>query len=192
VTGITPWSNRQELVGSCVERSSLQYRAAKLAQWFCGMLLVYRFLPFTALNNDMQNQGRIAMQTRSVVRPRIILLLLMPLLLAACARAAKAPAIKAPAVLQGDFRTHDPSIIRQDSTYYVFSTGDERGLNHGTIQIRRSTSESVEPRVSPAHMSTATAWAWIAAAEQCCWKPRIALLGLAGKQSFLMMACTGW
>jgi arabinan endo-1,5-alpha-L-arabinosidase len=79
------------------------------------------------------------MQTRSVVRPRIILLLLMPLLLAACARAAKAPAIKAPAVLQGDFRTHDPSIIRQDSTYYVFSTGDERGLNHGTIQIRRST-----------------------------------------------------
>jgi arabinan endo-1,5-alpha-L-arabinosidase len=79
------------------------------------------------------------MQTRSVVRPRIILLLLMPLLLAACARTAKAPAIKAPAVLQGDFRTHDPSITRQDGAYYVFSTGDEGGLNHGTIQIRRST-----------------------------------------------------
>lgn len=73
------------------------------------------------------------MQTRSVVRPRIILLLLMPLLLAACARAAKAPT-----VLQGDFRVHDPSIIKQNDSYYVFSTGDERGLNHGTIQIRRS------------------------------------------------------
>jgi arabinan endo-1,5-alpha-L-arabinosidase len=69
----------------------------------------------------------------------------MPLLLAACAGVkgiptpAGAPAIKAPTVLQGDFRTHDPSIIRQDSAYYVFSTGDEGGLNHGTIQIRRST-----------------------------------------------------
>ena len=73
------------------------------------------------------------MQTRSVFRPRIILLLLMPLLLAACARATKAPT-----VLQGDFRVHDPSIIKQDDAYYVFSTGDERGLNHGTIQIRRS------------------------------------------------------
>ena len=79
------------------------------------------------------------MQPRSALRPRIILLLLMPQLLGACARAAKAPTVKAPAVLQGDFRTHDPSIIRQDSAYYVFSTGDEGGLNHGTIQIRRST-----------------------------------------------------
>ena len=74
------------------------------------------------------------MQTRSVFRPRIVFLLLMPLLLAACARATKAPA-----VLQGDFRVHDPSIIKQDDAYYVFSTGDEGGLNHGTIQIRRST-----------------------------------------------------
>ncbi len=73
------------------------------------------------------------MQTRSVVRPRIILLLLMSLLLAACARAAKAPT-----VLQGDFRVHDPSIIKQNDAFYVFSTGDERGFNHGTIQIRRS------------------------------------------------------
>src|SRR5690242_9407129 len=86
-----------------------------------------------------------ASNPRSVTRPRIVLLLLMPLLLAACAGVkgiptpAGAPAIKAPTVLQGDFRTHDPSIIRQDSAYYVFSTGDEGGLNHGTIQIRRST-----------------------------------------------------
>jgi arabinan endo-1,5-alpha-L-arabinosidase len=57
----------------------------------------------------------------------------------AAAPATKAPALKAPDVLQGDFRTHDPSIIAQDSAYYVFSTGDEGGLNHGTIQIRRST-----------------------------------------------------
>src|SRR3954454_16254382 len=85
------------------------------------------------------NQGRIAMQTRSILRPRIVLLLLVPLLLAACAGATKAPAAKAPTVLQGDFRVHDPSIIQQDGAYYVFSTGDEGGLNHGTIQIRRST-----------------------------------------------------
>jgi hypothetical protein len=71
------------------------------------------------------------MQPGSAVRPRIILLLLMPLLLAACARAAKAPTVKAPGVLQGDFRTHDPSIIRQDSAYYVFSNGDQGGLNYG-------------------------------------------------------------
>ena len=66
------------------------------------------------------------MQTGSVFRPRIVFLLLMPLLLAACARATKAPA-----VLQGDFRVHDPSMIKQDDAYYVFSTGDEGGLNHG-------------------------------------------------------------
>src|SRR5690242_13726284 len=78
------------------------------------------------------------MQTSSVLRPRAILLLLIPLLLAACTGTVKAPAVKAPAVLQGDFRTHDPSIIRQDSAYYVFSAGDEGGLNHGTIQVRRS------------------------------------------------------
>jgi arabinan endo-1,5-alpha-L-arabinosidase len=74
------------------------------------------------------------MQTRSALRPRIVLLLLVPLLLAACARAAKAPT-----VLQGDFRVHDPSIIQQDGAYYVFSTGDEHGLNQGNVQIRRST-----------------------------------------------------
>jgi arabinan endo-1,5-alpha-L-arabinosidase len=70
----------------------------------------------------------------------------MPVLLVACARATKeiptqegAPAIKAPTALQGDFRVHDPSMIKQDGAYYVFSTGDEGGLNQGTIQIRRST-----------------------------------------------------
>src|SRR5262245_9071308 len=90
--------------------------------------------------------GRTTMQSRSILRPRIALLLIMPMLLAACARTAQetptqggVPAIKAPAVLQGDFRVHDPSIIKQDGAYYVFSTGDEYGLNHGTIQIRRST-----------------------------------------------------
>src|SRR5215212_5344337 len=70
---------------------------------------------------------------RSFLWPRIVLLLLMPLLLAACARATKAPA-----VLQGNFRVHDPSIMKQDGAYYVFSTGDEHVLNQDTVQIRRS------------------------------------------------------
>jgi arabinan endo-1,5-alpha-L-arabinosidase len=48
------------------------------------------------------------------------------------------PAAAAPKVMTGDFRTHDPGMIRQDQTYYVFSTGDERGLNEGNIQIRKS------------------------------------------------------
>lgn len=39
--------------------------------------------------------------------------------------------------MQGDFRVHDPSLIKQDATYYVFSTGDER-YHNGMIQIRRS------------------------------------------------------
>jgi arabinan endo-1,5-alpha-L-arabinosidase len=100
------------------------------------------------------------MQPRSVFRPRIALLLLMLLLLTTCSRAAKetptleaatpsvgipqeqpqaeSPAVKAPTVLQGDFRVHDPSMIKQNGTYYVFSTGDESGLNHGAIQIRSS------------------------------------------------------
>ena len=34
--------------------------------------------------------------------------------------------------MQGDLRAHDPSLIKQDNTYYVFSTG-------GGIQIRTST-----------------------------------------------------
>ena len=45
----------------------------------------------------------------------------------------------APRVLTGDIRTHDPGMIRQNETYYVFSTGDERGLNEGNILIRKST-----------------------------------------------------
>ena len=98
--------------------------------------------------------GRTAIPRRLIFRPHIVLLLLMPLLLAACARATEetptlqptqgklqggVPTVKAPTALQGDFRTHDPSIIGQDGKYYVFSTGDEGGLNQGTIRIRRST-----------------------------------------------------
>ena len=59
-------------------------------------------------------------------------------LLTACARVASAPAIPAPSSLKGDFRVHDPSMIKQGSTYHVFSTGDEYGLNQGNIQIRKS------------------------------------------------------
>jgi arabinan endo-1,5-alpha-L-arabinosidase len=47
-------------------------------------------------------------------------------------------ALPAPTKLQGDFRVHDPSMIRQRNVYYVFSTGEEYGLNQGNIQIRKS------------------------------------------------------
>lgn len=43
-----------------------------------------------------------------------------------------------PKVMTGDIRTHDPGMIHQGQTYYVFSTGDERGLNEGNILIRQS------------------------------------------------------
>jgi arabinan endo-1,5-alpha-L-arabinosidase len=72
-----------------------------------------------------------------LARRAIVRLLLVLMLLASCAHAMKAP-IKAPSQLQGDVRVHDPSMIKQDDTSYVFSTGDERGLNQGNIQIRKS------------------------------------------------------
>src|SRR5919202_2617674 len=43
-----------------------------------------------------------------------------------------------PALLTGDIRTHDPVMTREGTAYYVFSTGDENGLDDGTIQIRKS------------------------------------------------------
>ena len=61
-------------------------------------------------------------------------LLLLVLALASCGRA-----LKAPAELGGNIRVHDPSLIKEGEAYYLFSTGDEHGLNGGTIQIRRST-----------------------------------------------------
>ena len=54
-------------------------------------------------------------------------------MLASCGRARPAPS-----VLEGDVRTHDPAMIPQADTYYIFSTGDEHGLNQGNIQIRKS------------------------------------------------------
>lgn len=59
--------------------------------------------------------------------------LLTAVMLASCAGGRPAPA-----TLTGDTRTHDPSMIRHSAAYYVFSTGDERGLNNGSIQIRSS------------------------------------------------------
>lgn len=43
-----------------------------------------------------------------------------------------------PRELTGDVRTHDPSVIKAGTTYYAFSTGDENGVNEGTIQVRSS------------------------------------------------------
>lgn len=65
-------------------------------------------------------------------------LLLTIVALAACGSNQQPTVSPAPAVLEGDIRTHDPGLIRQDNTYYVFSTGDEHGLNQGSIQIRAS------------------------------------------------------
>lgn len=42
--------------------------------------------------------------------------------------------------LKGDIRVHDPSMIKEGTNYYVFSTGSPDGsLNDGNIQIRAST-----------------------------------------------------
>ncbi len=60
------------------------------------------------------------------------LLLLTLLMLTSCARAAMAPA-----ELFGNFSVHDPTMIKADGVYYVFSTGDER-YGQGNIQIRKS------------------------------------------------------
>ena len=38
----------------------------------------------------------------------------------------------------GDIHAHDPSMIKAGKTWYVFATGDEGGLNDGSIQIRQS------------------------------------------------------
>lgn len=78
------------------------------------------------------------MDTRHSSKLLLSILLLM-MALASCGSDQRATVAPAPAVLAGDIRTHDPGMIRQDSTYYVFSTGDERGLNQGNIQIRKST-----------------------------------------------------
>jgi len=61
------------------------------------------------------------------------LILIMLLTLMSCART-----LQAPSQLQGDFRVHDPAMIKQGDTYYIFSTGDER-YHQGNIQIRTST-----------------------------------------------------
>ncbi|KPV50794.1 hypothetical protein SE17_24870 [Kouleothrix aurantiaca] len=47
-------------------------------------------------------------------------------------------AVPAPADVRGDTRAHDPCLIHAGDAYYVFSTGDEKGIGGGSIQIRRS------------------------------------------------------
>lgn len=78
------------------------------------------------------------MGVRHGAGPLLSVLLLTIVALAACGSNQQPSAVSAPAVLEGDIRTHDPGLIRQDNTYYVFSTGDEHGLNQGSIQIRTS------------------------------------------------------
>jgi arabinan endo-1,5-alpha-L-arabinosidase len=63
---------------------------------------------------------------------RTALLLLALLMLTSCARAAKAPT-----ELFGNIGVHDPTMIKADGVYYVFSTGDQN-YGSGNIQIRKS------------------------------------------------------
>ena len=73
--------------------------------------------------------------SRPVTQFRAILL---PLVLLCINLASHVPADAA--TLQGDINIHDPSMIKQGDSYYLFSTGDSRGLiNQGNIQIRKST-----------------------------------------------------
>lgn len=53
------------------------------------------------------------------------------------APATPAPVTPAPAELAGNYSVHDPSMIKQGQTYYVYSTGDNN-FNQGNIQIRTS------------------------------------------------------
>lgn len=81
---------------------------------------------------------------RRLCYARVTLLgLVLAIILSACqstltATSTPTATLKAPTLLIGDIRVHDPAIIEQDGTYYVFSTGQENGLNGGTIQIRKS------------------------------------------------------
>ncbi|HZB95947.1 MAG TPA: arabinan endo-1,5-alpha-L-arabinosidase [Herpetosiphonaceae bacterium] len=62
-----------------------------------------------------------------------------------------------PALLTGDIRTHDPVMTRDGTTYYVLSTGDENGLNDGTIQIRKS-SDLADWQLMGTVFETTPAW----------------------------------
>lgn len=101
--------------------------------------------------------------------PRAILLSLLLLPLAACGRPAPAPA-----QLQGNFGVHDPSMIKQGDTYYVFSTGDERYAK-GNIMIRAST-DLVTWKLLGSVFATQPAWiaAELGNAPPNLWAPDIA------------------
>lgn len=47
-------------------------------------------------------------------------------------------AAKPPFAVSGDLDVHDPSMGKDGAYYYVFCTGQEAGINHGAVQIRRS------------------------------------------------------
>jgi arabinan endo-1,5-alpha-L-arabinosidase len=68
----------------------------------------------------------------SVMSSRAAILLITLLMLTSCARAAKAPV-----ELFGNVGVHDPTMIKADGVYYVFSTGDG-AYGGGNIQIRKS------------------------------------------------------
>jgi len=90
-------------------------------------------------------RGKSVPTNRFPTRYAMTLILIMLLTLMSCART-----LQAPSQLQGDFRVHDPAMIKQGDTYYIFSTGDER-YHQGNI------SWLAGRRLLPAHMSIATA-----------------------------------
>lgn len=75
------------------------------------------------------------MSTSRIINQVSVLALLLSLLCVGAGSGKSAVAID----LQGDILIHDPSMIKQGDTYYLFSTGDSRGIvNQGNIQIRKS------------------------------------------------------
>jgi arabinan endo-1,5-alpha-L-arabinosidase len=84
-------------------------------------------------------------QGGAIVRVAVVLTIAVFMIAATVpARAYRSPqpphfAISAASMLEYDF-VHDPSMIKQGSTYYLFSTGDPAGIiGNGNIQMRTST-----------------------------------------------------
>ncbi len=75
---------------------------------------------------------------RAVLLATLVIAMGAPVPRAAAAAAAAAPANTVP--VPSYMFIHDPSMIREDNTWYLFSTGDPNGgVNDGDIQIREST-----------------------------------------------------
>lgn len=80
---------------------------------------------------------------------------------------------------RGDVRVHDPSMIKSEGTYYVFSTGSPDGrINNGMIQIRAS-ENMVDWRFVGTVFDDAPAWiaATLGSKPRSLWAPEIVRFG---------------